>query len=82
MLAKKRSHAADELFNDIILAGHHRRQIDCELPDIDPMPRKLILRRKIALGRIKQRLAGDAADIQTCPAQVFALDACDLAVGI
>src|SRR5262249_3167849 len=71
------SDAADQLVHDVLLARHHLRQVDADLPDVDAMSPEVVLRGEKSLGGIEKRFAWDAADIQARSAEIFALDARD-----
>ena len=81
-------------FDHLILVGHHRLQIELRRADLDAEALELVPGHVEHLGRVEQRLGGDAADIEAgaakgrhllddrhLEAELGGLDGADIAAG-
>src|SRR5690606_34570209 len=60
---------AGEVLHDLALARHHRLEVELRAGDPDTVRGEMVPGLGVALGRVQERLRGDAADVETGPAQ-------------
>ncbi len=61
--------AVGELFDDAALAGQHRFEVEAHGAEDDPVARRLVASLFEELGRLEQRLGGDAPDVEAGAAE-------------
>src|SRR4029077_14696372 len=69
VLAEQPGDALREAVDDLLLADHHRGQIERHVADAHPVRAQPVARQVVVLARVEQRLARDAADVQTRDAE-------------
>ena len=73
VLLEQERGAARELGHLLALALHHALEVERDALDANPVVGQLVLRGRIALGAVQQRLRRDAADVQAGAAEQAAL---------
>ena len=71
--------ALGQALHDLVLVGQHRRQVELDAADLDPVLAEAVADLLEQMEECEQRLGGDAADIEAGAAESAALlDAGDL----
>ena len=73
VLLEQELDAGGVVFDDLVLVGHHGRQVQLDRAELDAMTREGVLGFLELLGTGQQRLGRDAADIEAGAAQRLAL---------
>ena len=73
VLLEQELDAGGVVFDDLVLVGHHGRQVQLDRAELDAMTREAVLGFLELLGTGQQRLGRDAADIEAGAAQRLAL---------
>src|SRR6185312_1775374 len=73
VLVEQEFDALGEVGDDLVLAAHHRRQIDGGAIDLDSVRREPVRRLLVEVRGLQQRLRRDAADIEAGAAERAAL---------
>ena len=81
VLLEEHADAAGERLHHVVLAGHHFAEVERDIFDLDAVPGEFVQGDIVKLGRIEERFARDAADVEARPPEGLVrplLDAGDL----